>query len=135
MSKKLTYSEIKGSSLNSASKDHYLKEKSEFPLSIKPQSMRRRQKLLRRIDSLKRSKSVKDSKTYPIHSKKRAKDGSKLVKARLRQRRLRLKYLRQHERPVNSYLYMHNIPQKVKRRVPRQQHTISPHAGTEATAQ
>ena len=134
ISSKITHSETKGSSLNSASKEDFLKEKSDIPLSSKPQSMRRRQKLLKRIDSLKRPKSVKHSKTYPVHYKKQAKDGSKLVKARLRQRRLRLKYLRQHERPVSSYLYMHNIPQKVKRRIPRQKPTISPHTGTEVSA-
>ena len=122
--------EIKDSSLHSASKNSHHEENLSIPLSIEPQSMIRRQKLLRRIDSLKRPKSVTNSKTYPMQFKKQFKDGSK-YKSRLRQRRLRLKYLRQHERPVNSYLYMHNIPRKLKRRIPRQKATISPQTGIE----
>lgn len=78
------------------------------------ESMTRRKKLLERINSLKKQKSVKNN---PFRSKKQLKGGPKSIKARLRQRRLRLKYLRQHERPVTSYLYMHNIPRKVKRRL------------------
>jgi len=122
--------EIKDSSLHSVSKNSHLEENLSMPLSIKPQSMIRRQKLLRRIDSLKRPKSAKNSKIFTTQFKKQFKDGSK-YKSRLRQRRLRLKYLRQHERPVNSYLYMHNIPRKLKRRIPRQKATISPQTGIE----
>lgn len=123
-------SEMKDSLLNSISNDNLVKENSNLPLLTKPQSMIRRQKLLRRINSLKRPKSVTDSKTYPFNYKKHSIGASKSVKSRLRQRRLRLKYLRQHERPVNSYLYMHNIPRKLKRRIPRQKPTISPQTRT-----
>ena len=124
-------SEFKDSLLHSISNDNLVKENSNLPLPTKPQSMIRRQKLLRRINSLKRPKSVTNSKTYPFNYKKHSISASKSVKSRLRQRRLRLKYLRQHERPVNSYLYMHNKPRTLKRRIPRQKPTISPKTRTE----
>ena len=124
-------SEFKDSRLHSISNDNLVKENSNLPLPTKPQSMIRRQKLLRRINSLKRPKSVTNSKTYPFNYKKHSISASKSVKSRLRQRRLRLKYLRQHERPVNSYLYMHNKPRTLKRRIPRQKPTISPKTRTE----
>ena len=102
-------------------------------LNSTQETFTRRQKLLKRIHSLKQQKGVINSQNYPIRYKKHLKGGSKSIKARLRQRRLRLKYLRQHERPVTSYLYMHNIPRKVKRRLPLLKPTFSPQARTEVT--
>ena len=102
-------------------------------LRIDDEILARRKKLLRRIHSLKQQKSVMNSKSYPIRNELHLKSGTKSIKARLRQRRLRLKYLRKHERPVNSYLYMHNVPRKVKRRLPTIKTTLSSEPTSQVT--
>ena len=88
------------------------------------QTLRRRQQLLRRIQSLKNRKTSVNSSPPPLKQRLSYRNrnikflsGSKL-KDRLRQKRLRLKYFRQQDKPSTSYLYLHNIPRKVKRTLP-----------------
>lgn len=103
-----------------------------LPLQSSHQKFRRRQQLLKRIQSLKHQTGVLSlsSQKHSIHYKNKhlkSLGGSKAIKERLRQRRLRMKYFRHHERPVTSYLYMHNLPRKAKRKTAPSRLTPSPH--------
>ena len=91
--------------------------------------LNKRKKLLRRIRiSMLNQQKVVTSKGYAFRNKMNLKGSSKHDRTRLREKQLRSRYLRHRERPVNSYLYVHNKPKKARLRLSSLKSTVSPKA-------